>query len=131
MTELLNTQVPTAPGTTEETAVTGFGKPHGLSIVYRFSHGSGGTELKVYVQTSIDGGDNYFDVACAKFSTATENLLQNITASAISTPVSVSDAGLSDDSTQDGLLGDRFRVKHVTTGSYTGSNIYVDIFTRI
>jgi hypothetical protein len=128
MTELLNTQIGAA-GTVEATGVSGFGKVSALSITYRFTSGSGGTTIKVYVQTSLDGV-NWFDIACQALTTSDAIEYQACVMSQVSTPVALTDGALTDDTSIGGLLGDRYRVKYVVTGTYTGASLVVDIAAK-
>src|SRR4051812_29515150 len=61
------------------TAYSGFGAPTGITLDAHFSYGSGGTATDVWVQTSTDGGVNWWDVADFHFTTASANSYQNLT----------------------------------------------------
>ena len=88
----------------------------------RFVYGSGGTNVKAYLQTSVDDGTVPVDIACVVFATSSENAVLNFSALTPKlTQVTPSDGAMADDTSVDGLLGDRFRVKVVSTGTYAGS----------
>ena len=127
MTNLFNGQIETAAGTFEDPRVDGFGKVGSLTITYRFTYGSGGTSVDVYVQTSIDGGITWWDIACTSFSTSTGNAYQSCTMSHISTPVALTDGTLTANTSIAGLLGPTFRTKRIVTGAYGGTSLIVDI----
>ena len=93
-----------------------------LSIQSRLAYGSGGTEIRVYVQTSFDQETTAVDIACILFATVSETKIVNLSGltTAQMTPV---DGSLSDDTAVDGMLGDRFRCKIVSTGTYSNSTI--------
>ena len=94
----------------------------GLTLEGQMVYGSSGTTAKAWVQTSLDGGDTWLDIACFAFTTATKqrvcNLRANTVVTTLATPV---DGSLADDTAVDGLLGDRIRVKLTSTGTYAGS----------
>lgn len=88
----------------------------------RLVYGSGGTTVRAYLQTSADNGDTPIDVACVLFGTASENAVLNLSAlTPKTTQVTPSDGAMADDTNVDGILGDMFRVKVVSTGTYAGS----------
>jgi hypothetical protein len=88
----------------------------------RLVYGSGGTTVRAYLQTSADDGDTPIDVACVLFGTASENAVLNLSAlTPKTTQVTPSDGAMTDDTNVDGIIGDRFRVKVVSTGTYAGS----------
>ena len=90
------------------------------NIEIRFSYGAGGTNCKVYVQTSLDQGTTWIDVICMLSTTASETLVFNLSAlTAKTTGYAPTDGSLADDTSVDGILGDRWRVKLTTTGTYT------------
>lgn len=96
-----------------------------LLFVARMVYGSGGTNVKVYLQTSLDQGTTWFDIACIVFTT-TNNDQKVVNLSGLTpktTPTQVSDASITDNTCLDGVLGDRFRVKIVSTGTYAGSTL--------
>lgn len=98
------------------------------SIDLMFVYGGGSASGHVYVQTSIRQGtkttDAGIDVACMAFDTATKNRLFNLSGLRSQTgPVTPSDGALADDSSVDGIFGDRFRLKIVTTGTYVAPTL--------
>jgi hypothetical protein len=94
----------------------------GATIQVRFSYGSGGTTCKVYVQTSLDQGDTWFDVYCAAFTTSSATKVVNLSGlTAKTTAATPGDGALTDDTAVDGVFGDRFRVKVTSTGTYAGN----------
>lgn len=90
----------------------------------RLAYGSGGTSVKVYLQTSLDQETTAIDIACFTFTTASANKARNLSSlTPKTTDVTPSDAALTDDTSVDGILGDRFRVKVVSVGTYAGSTV--------
>jgi hypothetical protein len=94
----------------------------GVGLQVRFSYGSGGTTCKVYVQTTLDQGDTWIDVACAAFTTSSATKVLNLSGlTAKTTAATPGDGALADDTAVDGIIGDRWRVKVTSTGTYAGS----------
>lgn len=95
-----------------------------LGLHARFAYGSGGTSCTVYIQTSLDQGTTWFDVACFAFATAGLTRVMNLSAlTPITTPAAPTDGALTDDTALDGPLGDRFRAKVISVGTYAGPTV--------
>jgi hypothetical protein len=94
-----------------------------ITLQCKFVYGSGGTAAKVYVQTSFDRGSTWVDIACFAHTTASLTRLYalNCFSSSITDIYTATDGSLADDTAKKGLVGDRLRVKYVTTGTYAGS----------
>lgn len=87
----------------------------------KLSYGGGGTSIKAYLQTAIDGVPTPIDIACVVFGILSENAVLNFSALTPKTQVTPADGALADDSVVDGVLGSQFRLKVVSTGTYSGS----------
>lgn len=93
-----------------------------LGLLATFVYGSGGTTVKGWVQTSLDGGTTWRDVASFAFTTASGKKTSAVHVyTALAAAAAVSDGALADDTILNGLLGDRLRVKYTTTGTYGGT----------
>lgn len=90
-----------------------------VSLHASFVYGSGGTTCAVIVQTSLDQGASWIDVARFDFTTANAKKVANIVASGAVAPGAVS--ALSVEGKLDGILGDRLRAKVTSTGTYGGN----------
>jgi len=113
-----------AAGTTETAALTGYGDAAYLLMQAIFNHGSGGTTAKVYVQTSLDEGTTWIDIACFAFATADETRLMKVMATDdLTDNTTPTDGSLTDDTTLSGVIGDRIRGKLVVVGTYSNSTI--------
>ncbi len=89
-------------------------------ISVNFAYGSGGTSLKVIIETTLNQGATWVEVARLAFTTAAAEKIVNLSAlTAKTTPYAP--AALSDDTATDGILGDRFRCRILTVGTYAGS----------
>jgi hypothetical protein len=114
----------TTAGTQAGSWVTGFENLLALTAQLRLAYGSGGTSIKAYLQTSFDQGTTAVDIACVVFGTASETGLFNFNAQTPRiTQINPTDGALADDTEVDGILGDRFRIKVVSTGTYAGSTV--------
>ena len=101
-----------------------------MSVQFRFAYGAGGTSVRAYLQSSLDQATSHFDLACVVFGTASETVILNFSgltpnlfSGSPGTTFVPTDAAMADDTALDGVLGDRFRVKLVTTGTYTTQTI--------
>lgn len=96
----------------------------GVTLLARFAYGSGGTSVQAYVQTSLDQGSSWCDLACFAFDILSGASVVNLSGDTpIISPVTPGDGILADNTTLDGPLGDRLRCKVVVTGTYGGSSI--------
>lgn len=103
------------------TAVEGFGAPTSMTIQATFAYGSGGTNATAYVQSSIDNGVTFFDVAAIRFTTSGGTVVATVDGkAAITTPATLTDGALTANTVQQGFLGSQMRVKLTTTGTYAG-----------
>jgi hypothetical protein len=115
-----------AAGTTSCTPVTGLTGMQSLTASFRFAYGSGGTNVKCYFQTSLDGGNRWIDIACVVFGLISEEVILNFSSLTPKlTQITPTDGTMPDDSAMDGVLGDRLRLKVVTTGTYAGNTVLV------
>ena len=97
------------------------------SFELRFSYGSGGTSCKVYVQTSLDQGTTWVDVICGAFDTSSDTLIFNLSGlTPKTTGIVPTDGSLTDNTSLDGILGDRFRAKVTSVGTYA-TNTLLDV----
>lgn len=95
-----------------------------LCAQVRLAYGSGGTSVKAYLQTTLDDGETAIDIACFTFTTASAVKARNLSAlTAKTTDVTPTDGSLTDDTSVDGVLGTKFRLKVVSVGTYAGSTV--------
>lgn len=111
--------VTTALSSVAQAAITGRDGVSACGLMCEFTYGSGGTSCNVIVQTSLDGGTTWFDIARFDFTTSSAKKyanLQTIAAKAITAYAALSSEGLND-----GLLGPRFRAVVTSVGTYAAS----------
>lgn len=114
----------TAAGTQTATAVEELDGMLAATISARLAYGSGGTSVKAYVQTSLDQGTTWVDIACMTWTTSGSTKIVNLSGlTPKTTAATPTDGALSDDSAVDGILGDRLRLKVVSVGTYAGSTV--------
>lgn len=95
-----------------------------LTIKARFAWGSGGTNCKLYIQSSTDQETTWDDVACIVFGVASESPLLNLSKlTPKTTQITPTDGAMADDTAVDGIITSRMRCKIVTTGIYAGSTV--------
>lgn len=90
------------------------------TIQVNFNYASGGTSAKVDVETSLDQGVTWVPVARLAFTTASADKVINLSGLTPKT-TPYTPATLSDDAVVDGILGDRWRVRVTSLGTYGGS----------
>ena len=133
MTILLNVTITTAV-TAVVTTTEQFrdGNPESAIIQGTFTYGSGGTTADAWVQTSVDEGGTWIDVANFHFTTANARFLYNLSAlTAITAEATPTDGSLAANTSKDGFLGPLWRVKYTTTGTYAGGTVLrVDVAPR-
>jgi hypothetical protein len=87
-----------------------------------FTYGSGGTSVNAYVQTTLDSGATWFDIANFNFLLASAVKISEVAsvtvAAANYTPT---DGTLAANTVKDGLIGSALRVKTIVVGTYAGN----------
>ena len=103
-----------------------------MALQGTFTYGSGGTSADAYVQTSLDGGTTSVDVANFHFTTSSQRFTYNLfSGTPVTSEYTPTDGALTANTAKDGLFGNYWRVKYVTTGTYAGSTtLRVDAITN-
>ncbi len=94
-----------------------------LVIEANFVYGSAGTTVDAWLQTSLDGGSSWIDIAQFAFLTTSLRKVHTVVLPAVvatRTNVTPLDGTLGDNLIQDGILGDMIRAKLTTVGTYAG-----------
>ena len=94
-----------------------------LSVEANFVYGSAGTTVDVWIQTSLDGGSNWIDIAQFAFLTTSLRTVHTVVMPAVvadRTNVTPLVGTLGDNLIQDGILGDMIRASLTTVGTYAG-----------
>jgi hypothetical protein len=126
--------VTTAISATTSTPITNLPGVNTLVAEGQFTYGSGGATVNVYIQTSLDRGATWVDIINFNWTTASAKKISRVTtfqAGSATTAVVPTDGSLTANTIADGILGDQFRVKYVTTGTYAGSStLQVDLILK-
>ncbi|SRR5579883_913896 len=109
-----------APGTqqTPATQIPSLVGMSGASLQVRLSGGTGGSTINVFIQTSIDQGQSWFDVANVSFATTPGVQVLNLSGLDKAVPVTPGNLTLSSGTILDGPLGDRLQAVVISTGTY-------------
>lgn len=89
-----------------------------VTLFVEFDVGSGGTSCSVIVETSLNGGDDWIEIAQFDFTTADARKTANIAATAAAAVAAVTALGT--EGKRDGVLGDRLRARVTSVGTYAG-----------
>lgn len=123
ITAAVTNQVLTSSVSSQQVAIAYVDRLEGMtaaSLQANFTYGSGGTTLKVDVETSLDQGTSW--VAICRFAFTTSSAEKVATVSGLTPKTTAATPGtLSDDSCLDGVLGDRLRARATSTGTYSGN----------
>jgi hypothetical protein len=103
--------------------------PSNLDAEAQFTYGSGGTTVDAWLQTSIDGGVSWIDIAQFHFTTSSAKFVFNLNGQTpVTTEYTPTDGTLASNTAKDGLLGPTFQLKLASTGTYAGNTtLRVDI----
>jgi len=105
------------------------GAPLHVAVQCNFTYGSGGTSADVWVQSSIDAGVTWVDMANCHFTTSSARFLYNLSSlTPVTTAYTATDGSLAANTVKDGLIAPWMRVKYTTVGTYAGSTkLNVDV----
>jgi hypothetical protein len=93
-----------------------------VTLSARLAYGSGGTSCYAVIETSLDQGVTWVQIA--RFDFTTSGLQKVLTVSGLTPRIAAATAGsLAADTALDGTLGDRLRATVVSTGTYAGSTV--------
>lgn len=106
------------------------GIPTNVGIQVNFAYGSGGTSGTVWVQTSLDGGKTWCDVAAIALGLVSARQLANVSSlTPKTTAAAATDGTLAAGTVNDGIVGTQWRTKLTTVGTYAGTTLEVDLDT--
>ncbi len=95
--------------------------------------GSGGTELRAWLQSSCDGGETFCDVCCAYFNhdTVGDAVLFNLSGKVSALEqVTPTNGLLADGTALEGVIGTAWRVRVDSVGTYVNTTLAVRIVAR-
>lgn len=106
------------------------GLPSNVAMQVNFAYGSGGTSGTVWIQTSLDGGKTWCDVAAIALALANLRTLFNVSSlTPKTTAAAATDGTLAAGTINDGIVGSQWRTKLTTVGTYVGTTLEVDLDT--
>lgn len=115
---------PVSPNNNGAAGVINLGGMNALTLQVRFAYGSGGTQANVFILSSIDQGQSWFDIANIQFTTASGIDLVNLSGlDKLTTPTAPTYLTLSAGTVLDGPIGDRLQACVVSTGTYGGGTL--------
>ena len=97
-------------------------RPESLVLHTDFVRAAGGTTAKAWVQTTLDGGLSWLDIASFAFTTTSAKRAYHLTGAAVTAIATPVDGTLADNTSVNGFLGSQFRVKVTTVGTYSGAS---------
>jgi hypothetical protein len=105
------------------------GSPESITIQCNFTYGSGGTSADAWVQTSIDGGTTWVDIAECGFTTSSAKKVYNLSGlTPVTSVYTPTDGTLAANTSKDGIVANWFRVKYTTVGTYAGgTTLSIDV----
>jgi len=97
-----------------------------------FTYGSGGTNATVYVQTSLDEGTIWIDVASFQFLLASATKISALSGAIAPTAQAFAptDGALAANTVVQGVFGDLWRTKLTTTGVYAATTIAISMVAK-
>lgn len=105
------------------TAITGLGDVGSLNLLVEFTAVSGGTTCVARVQTSLDNGSTWYDIARFDFTTSAAVKYACCHGTTATAPTALAALGTGDTKI-DGLIGNQLRLSVTTTGTYgSGSKV--------
>lgn len=120
---LVSTGITTALSAQAQTPITGQDGVTAATIEANFQYGSGGASVSVLVQTTMDAGTTWRDVARFDFTTSTDvryATLSGLTPKSNTAYVALAAAGVND-----GLLGNQLRAVITSVGTYANTTLSV------
>lgn len=117
---LISETITTALAAVIRGPISGLYGMRNIAIEANFVYGSAGTSVKVWIQTSLDGGSNWIDIANFAFLLTSARKVTTLAIATAAETVTPVDGSLGDDLEVDGILGDMIRAKLTTVGTYAG-----------
>lgn len=111
-----------------QTAIDSLDGMTAVTLEAQFQYGSGGTSASAVVQTTMDNGSNWRDVARFDFTTASATKYANL--SGLSAKAVTAYVALGSDSVNDGYLGNQLRVVLTTVGTYANTTLAIRASVR-
>lgn len=105
-----------------------------LAIQAKMAVGTGGTSIDAYIQTSLDNGLSWFDIANFHFLTTPGTKLSVVVwdpATPFPANTTPGSAALTANTVLNGVMGDRIRALVTTVGTYSGgTTLGIDVVAK-
>jgi hypothetical protein len=111
-------------------AVTGLDGINSMSAQLSLAYGSGGTQIDAYLQTSVDGGNTWIDIANVEWTTSSAKAVLNFFTAEAMAAFTPSDGAITANTNQQGVLGNQVRLKLHTQGTYANTVVAGRIVVR-
>ena len=112
--------------TTSPVFATGGNAVGGLTLQANFVYGSGSASIDCWIQTSADK-QAWCDIANFHFATTSGIALFNLTSlTPVTSQYTPTDATLTANTAVDGILGNWFRCKYSSSGTYSATSLMID-----
>lgn len=103
-----------------------------LQAAFKFGSGNGQGGVKAYVQTSLDQGQSWIDIACFTFAQASATKVVNLSGlTPLTAPLTPSQAALADNTCVDGIIGGALRAVVVVEAGSAYQNGALNITAEI
>lgn len=113
--------ITTALAAQAQTAIEDLDGMTAMTLVAKFTYGSSGTSVAAVVQTSIDGGTTWYDIA--RFDFTTSSAIKYINLSGLTYKAVGDLAVLNSAGQNDGILGEQIRAVLTSVGTYAGGTL--------
>jgi hypothetical protein len=101
------------------------------NVQANFTFGSSGSTVTAWAQTSLDGGKTWVDTAAFGFTTSSAIKAFNLsTTTAVLAPLVPTDGALTSNTAVAGIIGNLWRAKVTSTGTYAGTTLRLDLVPR-
>jgi hypothetical protein len=110
-----------------------FARPRSLLLQGSFVSGGNGTSVDAWVQTAWDGGNSWWDIAQFHFTGSSAAKAFNLSAlTPVTAQATQQDGQMGSNTSVDGLIGARLRVKWQTSGTYLATTTFtIDVHSDI
>lgn len=125
---LASLAITTALSAQAQTAIEDLDGMTAVTLEAVFGYGSGGTSAAVTIQTSLDGGTTWRDIARFDFTTASATKVANL--SGLLSKAVTAYAALGSEGVLDGILGDALRVVVTSVGTYANTTLSIRASVR-
>jgi hypothetical protein len=101
--------------------------PTRLTVQFALTWGSGGTSVDCYLQTSLDGGTSWVDIANFHGTMSSLISIANFNAQTVVALFSPTDASIASNTVKDGIPGSHLRCKYKSSGTYASTTLIVTV----